>query len=215
MKNELLQNHRNSYNLGKLDLEDLNDDPKLMVGEWLDMAKKADLEEPTAMSLATASKDGQPSIRTVLLKEITEEGFVFYTNYKSRKAREIEQNKKGALLFFWSTLERQIRIEGHIEKVSRETSIKYFQSRPKGSQIGAWASPQSEIIAGRSILNDRVTELSDVYREIDRLPLPTHWGGYVLVPNYYEFWQGRENRMHDRFEFRKRDNEWEINRLAP
>ena len=214
MKNELIQKLRNSYTKGKLELEDLHDDPVDMVKSWLATAVKADLPEPSAMTLATCSVDGQPAMRTVLLKEI-DSGFIFYTNYKSRKAKEIEQNPFGALLFFWPELERQIRIEGKLEKTTKEKSMSYFQSRPKGSQIGAWASPQSAVIQDRSILNDRVNELADVYRDQDNLPLPNHWGGYILHPHYFEFWQGRENRMHDRFEYRIVEDAWVTNRLAP
>ena len=214
MKNELIQKLRNSYTKGKLEVEDLFDDPVEMVKSWLQTAVKANLPEPSAMILATSSKDGQPAMRTVLLKEI-DNGFIFYTNYKSRKAKEIEQNPFGSLLFFWPELERQIRIEGKIEKTTKAKSMEYFQSRPKGSQIGAWASPQSAVIQDRSILNDRVNELADVYRDQNHLPLPNHWGGYILRPHYFEFWQGRENRMHDRFEYKLVDEVWVTNRLAP
>lgn len=215
MENEFIQNLRSSYTSGKLERGDLLEDPMQIAKDWFETAVKANVDEPSAMTFATSSKAGQPSIRTVLLKEIIADGFVFYTNYKSRKGLEIEENNKGALLFFWAPLERQIRIEGIIEKVNPQKSRAYFQSRPKGSQIGAWASPQSEVINDRSVLNDRVRELSEVYKDQDRLPIPTFWGGYVLKPSYYEFWQGRENRMHDRFEFRKDEEGWLINRLAP
>ncbi len=215
MDNELLQKIRSSYLTGKLELDDLLEHPEDMVREWLDIAKKSNVAEPTAMTLATVNEQGQPSARIVLLKEIDDEGFIFYTNYKSRKAEDIHANNKGALLLYWQPLERQIRIEGSIEKITPERSRTYFQSRPKGSQIGAWASRQSAVINDRSVLNDRVLELSDVYKDQPSLPLPSFWGGYRLLPNYFEFWQGRENRLHDRFEFRKATNGWTINRLAP
>ena len=215
MENELIQKMRSTYISGKLEKEDLFEDPFEMVKSWLKTAAEANTPEPTAMTLATASTKGRPSVRTVLLKEIDETGFIFYTNYRSRKAKHIDGNDQGALLFYWHQLERQIRIEGNLEKVTAEKSKEYFQSRPKGSQIGAWASKQSTVINDRSILNDRARELSDVYKNHDVLPLPSFWGGYRLVPDYFEFWQGRDNRLHDRFEFKKSTESWEVNRLAP
>ena len=182
---------------------------------WLQVAVDQEIFEANAMSLATVDEDKQPSLRTVLLKEIDDAGFIFYSNYHSRKGREIKHNPKASILLFWKKLERQIRIEGKIEKISEQDSKAYFKSRPKGSQLGAWASPQSKVITGRAELDDRLQELQDIYKEQERLPKPAHWGGYRLVPHYYEFWQGRDNRLHDRFEYKLENDGWTINRLAP
>ncbi len=212
---ESIQNMRTSYKKGALEKEDLSDDPMHLAKAWFQEAIDQKIYEANAMSLSTVSLEGQPTIRTVLLKGIDESGYIFYSNYHSRKAQEMEANPKAAILLFWRELERQIRIEGSIEKISEEASIEYFKSRPKGSQLGAWASPQSKVISDRSVLDDRLEELKTVYQNHERLPKPAHWGGYRLVPHYYEFWQGRESRLHDRFEYKKEDDDWVINRLAP
>ena len=167
------------------------------------------------MSLATVDVMNQPSCRTVLLKGITEDGFEFYTNYNSRKAMEMEQQPKVVPLLLWKELERQVRIEGRVEKVSKERSRQYFQSRPKESQIGAWASPQSEVIPDRSVLDAEVRRLEKEYEEQHVLPLPDDWGGYLVKPTLFEFWQGRENRLHDRFQYTSHEGDWIIERLAP
>ncbi len=215
MKGEELQDMRTAYLKGTLDKEKLNEDPLAMTKEWFQVAVDQDIFEANAMSLATVNEDKQPTLRTVLLKGIDDVGFIFYSNYHSRKGREIEQNPRASILLFWKELERQVRIEGKIEKISEQDSKAYFKSRPKGSQLGAWASPQSKVITGRSELDDRLLELQDIYKDQDRLPKPAHWGGYRLVPHYYEFWQGRDNRLHDRFEYKREDDGWVINRLAP
>lgn len=215
MEREELQNMRVTYLKGTLDRENLNPDPLAMSKTWLQVAVDQEIFEANAMSLATVDEDKQPSLRTVLLKEIDDAGFIFYSNYHSRKGREIKHNPKASILLFWKKLERQIRIEGKIEKISEQDSKAYFKSRPKGSQLGAWASPQSKVITGRAELDDRLQELQDIYKEQERLPKPAHWGGYRLVPHYYEFWQGRDNRLHDRFEYKLKNDGWTINRLAP
>jgi pyridoxamine 5'-phosphate oxidase len=166
------------------------------------------------MSLATVDPEGMPSIRTILLKELDEHGFVFFTNYNSRKANDLLQNPKGSILFYWKELERQVRIEGVIEKISIEKSEEYFHTRPRDSQIAAWVSKQSEKIPDRDHLDKKFNEYTAKFgnREI---PLPQFWGGYRLIPNYFEFWQGMENRLHDRICYRKKDKNWDIFRLAP
>lgn len=215
MKGEKIHNMRTDYLKDILDREHLDDDPLVMSKKWFKVAVDQEIFEANAISLATVNEDKQPSIRTVLLKGIDEVGFIFYTNYHSRKGREIEQNPRASILLFWKELERQIRIEGKIEKLSDQESKSYFKSRPKGSQLGAWASPQSKVIIDRAELEDRLLELKDIYKDREQLPKPAHWGGYRLVPHYYEFWQGRENRLHDRFEYKQEDEGWTINRLAP
>ena len=162
-----------------------------------------------------ATADGRPSARTVLLKGFDKQGFVFYTNYDSRKGRELVENPQAALLFTWLELERQIRIEGRVEKVPSAESLAYFQSRPKGSQIGAWASPQSRVIEGREVLENRVADLVRDYDQAEALPLPPFWGGFRLVPEAIEFWQGRESRLHDRICYAQDGQRWKIARLAP
>jgi pyridoxamine 5'-phosphate oxidase len=166
------------------------------------------------MMLSTADVNGNPSARIVLLKEIDDSGFVFYTNYGSRKGKDLKENPKAALTFFWDELLRQIRIEGRIEKISKETSKKYFSSRPRESQIGAWVSAQSSVIPNREILENKFDELEEKFGN-EEIPLPDFWGGYRVIPNYFEFWQGRENRLHDRICYKKENDEWKIFRIAP
>jgi len=214
MDNQALLNLRQEYTRGKLTEDQLKDDPKELMEQWLSLAIDQGVQEPTAMTLATVNTDDQPSARIVLLKEI-DEGFVFYSNYRSHKAQDIEANAKVSLLFFWPELERQVRIQGTVEKVSVEQSERYFKQRPKGSQLGAWSSPQSEMIGNRRVLEDRIEELSDVYRDREVLPKPSHWGGYRVLAHYYEFWQGRDNRLHDRFAYTFVNENWSIGRLAP
>jgi len=193
---------------------DLNSDPFQQFGFWFDQALKAQVDEPNAMTLATSSLDGQPSARIVLLKGFDQQGFVFYTNYESRKGKELSNNNKAALLFFWSSLERQVRIEGTVEKVSLEESKVYFDSRPEGSRIGAWSSHQSEPIDSRKILEDQVSHYSASFSN-QEIPLPPFWGGYRLKPHLLEFWQGRQSRLHDRLRYRLIDGHWHIDRLSP
>jgi pyridoxamine 5'-phosphate oxidase len=166
------------------------------------------------MSLATATKEGVPSLRTMLLKYFDKTGFVFFTNYQSKKAKEISQNPQVALLFQWLDLERQIKIQGSIEKISMAQSLKYFISRPKDSQIGAWASSQSDTISSRSFLETQIKSIATKFKNKE-IPLPDFWGGYRVIPEKIEFWQGRDNRLHDRFEYTLSDDVWTINRLAP
>jgi len=207
---------RRSYSLQSLEENEVAPNPFDQFKTWFEQAMAGQITEPNAMTLATVNADGRPSARTVLLKGFDERGFIFYTNYLSRKGQEIAENPFGALLFCWLDLERQIRIEGKIEKVSSEESLAYFITRPKSSQIGAWASPQSQVIPGRKVLEDKQAELSENYAASESLPLPPHWGGYVIRPDYFEFWQGRESRLHDRVVYSKNDdNSWVINRLAP
>jgi len=206
---------RKSYHHGELILSDLTQDPIDLFRAWWKTVIDADITEPNAMTLATVNAMHQPSARTVLLKGISDHGFEFYTNYESRKGQEMEKNPNVALLFFWKELERQVRIEGVVEKVSRQRSQEYFQSRPLGSQIGAWASPQSKVIEDRSELDLAVTRIEEKFIGQDPLPVPDHWGGYIVRPHLFEFWQGRPDRLHDRFEYRLENKEWKIERLAP
>lgn len=206
---------RKNYALRSFSENDAQANPFEQFKIWFQEAIAAEITEPNAMTLATANAQGFPSARIVLLKDVGQEGFTFYTNYESRKGQELMENPKAALLFCWLELERQIRIEGIVEKVSAETSRQYFQSRPKGSQIGAWASPQSRVIERRSILEEKATILQETYADTDQLPLPPFWGGYLLIPTAFEFWQGRESRLHDRIFYKKAGDLWEKMRLAP
>lgn len=211
-----IEDLRKAYHLGALEYEDLTLDPMDMFRRWWHEAIGAEIEEANAMTLATANAKGQPSARIVLLKGLHQEGFEFFTNYDSDKAKEMTDNPQAALLFFWKEMERQIRIEGHVEKVSKERSEQYFQSRPRGSQIGAWTSPQSQVIPDRSVLEANAKQVEEKFAGIDPLPAPAHWGGYIVRPQLIEFWQGRANRLHDRFRYTMQpDGHWAINRLAP
>lgn len=214
MKEKQLRDLRKAYQLYALERDHLLDDPKDLLNKWLAEAMDFEDEEPTAMSLSTVDSDGTPSSRIVLLKEI-DDGLVFFTNYHSKKGRDIESNNKVALLFHWKVMERQVRVRGTVEKISEAESIDYFQSRPKGSQLGAWASAQSRVIPSRKTLDDRMEELRGVYRGRDTLPKPAFWGGYRVLPSYFEFWQGRDNRLHDRFSFTFVNDSWDIDRLSP
>ncbi|MBS1524620.1 MAG: pyridoxamine 5'-phosphate oxidase [Bacteroidetes bacterium] len=210
-----IQNIRNEYQAAKLSESDTAADPIKQFDQWFKEALASQQHEPTAMTLATATPDGRPSARIVLMKGFDKEGFSFYTNYLSRKGKEIAKNPLGALTFFWDTLERQVRIEGTIEKLSREESEKYFHSRPNGSQVGAVVSPQSQEIPGREGLEKKWNELEAQYAGKE-VPKPSHWGGYILKPRMIEFWQGRPSRLHDRILYKKTDNQnWKKVRLAP
>lgn len=215
MNQEQLENLREEYKTTSLSETESKADPIKQFELWFNEAIEAKVPESNAMTLSTATTDGRPSARVVLLKGVHENGFVFYTNYLSRKGKEITKNPIGALTFFWPAMERQIRIEGTIEKVSKEQSEQYFQSRPKGSQIGALASPQSQEIAGRESLEKKWAELEAEYTD-KTIPKPSFWGGYVLKPRLIEFWQGRPSRLHDRILYKKIDNKnWKKVRLAP
>ena len=206
---------RNEYAAHGLRRADLDPDPIRQFAIWFDAALAAKIRDPNAMSLATAGSDAHPSVRIVLLKGLDERGFVFFSNYASEKGRQMEENPHVALAFFWIELERQIRVNGTVEKTSREESAKYFHSRPVGSQLGAWVSRQSEVIDARQILDSRLAEMTERF-EGGEIPLPPHWGGYRVKPTHLEFWQGRPNRLHDRFRYsRQPDGAWLIDRLAP
>ena len=206
---------RRDYALAGLIEKDLARDPFRQFEKWFAEAEAAKLHEPNAMVVATAGRDGRPSARTLLLKGLDGRGFVFYTNYESRKGRELEANPRATLLFPWIAFERQVTVEGPVAKVTREESETYFQSRPRPSQLAAWASSQSGIIAGRSVLEESIKTLEKKYAGRD-VPPPPHWGGYRLAPETVEFWQGRRNRLHDRLRYRRTpEGDWTIERLAP
>lgn len=206
---------RKEYAKARLDEQSVDPNPLVQFQRWMDEALAAQLPEPTAMNLATVTADGRPSARTVLLKGIEQNRFQFYTNYHSQKGVELENNPACALTFFWPELERQVRIEGVAQRLETATSEAYFQSRPRGSQIGAWASPQSAVISHRDLLEKRVAEVEKRFAGLDRLPKPQQWGGYGITPHEIEFWQGRPSRLHDRLVYYWVDNEWKIQRLAP
>lgn len=211
----MLHNYRQSYNRHRLDEVEINEDPIAQFALWFSDAEHAGMIEPNAMMLATAGADGRISNRVVLLKSFSESGFTFFTNYHSLKGRQMAEQPLTALTFWWDKLERQVRIEGPIEKVPEAESDAYFNSRPHGHQVGAWVSPQSEVVPDRKFLEDRYTELAAQYAG-KLVPRPSHWGGYLLLPDRIEFWQGRPNRLHDRIEYlRQGDGSWTNNRLAP
>ncbi|MGL5119911.1 MAG: pyridoxamine 5'-phosphate oxidase [Plesiomonas shigelloides] len=191
-----------------------NDQPYQLFQKWFHDAQDSGIILPESMTLATVSADGQPSARIVLLKDVTEDGFTFYTNYESRKGEELEQNPKVALVFHWNILQRQVRIEGTVERVSRETSDRYFQSRLRGSRIGAWASHQSHPLSSREELEQREAEFAKQFAGGD-VPLPPYWGGYLVRPHAIEFWQGKASRLHDRIRFERVGENWQPQRLNP
>jgi pyridoxamine 5'-phosphate oxidase len=205
---------RKEYTLHGLDLSDIDSNPLTQFSQWFEEARQAEVPEPNAMHLTTVSAQGQPSGRIVLLKGLDETGFVFYTNYESHKGKNLAENPLASLTFFWAELERQVRIEGKVEKVSEEESTAYFHSRPHASQLGAWASPQSQTIESREVLENNFKELEEKYEE-GKVPKPAHWGGFRLIPEQIEFWQGRPSRLHDRILYQKEGGDWMINRLAP
>ncbi|WON93920.1 pyridoxamine 5'-phosphate oxidase [Sphingobacterium sp. Lzh-3] len=206
---------RQDYVLGSLSESDVDHDPIEQFKNWFDAAVHSEVNEPNAMVLSTVSSHHLPSSRIVLLKDIAEEGLVFFTNYLSRKGEEMKANPHAALLFFWPELQRQVRIEGVVEFVNAADSDEYFQSRPKASRIGALASPQSHEIPNRSFLERRVEALERQYEGDEFVPRPDHWGGYILKPIYFEFWQGRASRLHDRMVYKKVSDSWKITRIAP
>jgi pyridoxamine 5'-phosphate oxidase len=211
---EMIQSLRQDYRAAQFVEKDAAKNPIKQFEKWFSEALTAQLYEPNVMTLATADQSGKPNARIVLLKGFDENGFCFYTNYLSQKGKELKKNPQACLVFFWAELERQIRIEGKIEKLDKATSEAYFHSRPKGSQIGAIVSPQSQVIADRSVLEAKVEALTSTYQD-QIIPKPAHWGGYIVKPTAIEFWQGRPNRLHDRLKYQLIDRKWEMKRLAP
>ena len=205
---------RRDYTLQGLSETDAEPNPFNQFRQWFDQALAAHLPEPNAMTVATATSDGKPSARMVLLKDFDERGFVFYTNYTSYKGQQLAENPQAALVFWWAELERQVRIEGRVEKISERQSDEYFYSRPFSSRLGAWVSDQSQVIDSRGVLNERLQKLQNEY-ENQEVPRPSHWGGYRVIPSLIEFWQGRPSRLHDRLNYRLRDGSWLIERLSP
>ena len=210
-----LSDLRQSYTKGRFSKSDLLESPFAKFENWFREAQKAQLEEPNAMCLATADDRGRPSTRIVLLKDFSEKGLTFYSNYESRKAAELESNPQVAANFLWLPLQRQVNVKGCVERISKTESLKYFLSRPFSSQLGAWASPQSKVITSRSILEEKLDQMKRKFTE-GKVPLPDNWGGYRIVPESFEFWQGRCNRLHDRFIYRLDvSGQWLTERLAP
>jgi pyridoxamine 5'-phosphate oxidase len=206
---------RKEYIRESLDVQDTLDSPIAQFQKWFTEARQAEVLEPNAMTLSTVTPQGRPDARIVLVKDVDEEGFSFYTNYESRKGQDLEQHPFAALTFFWPELERQVRIEGDVEKVATGSSDAYFSSRPRGSQIGAWTSPQSREISNRGVLEIRQRDFEERFEGQD-VPRPEHWGGYVVKPSRIEFWQGRASRLHDRIVYEKNQaGQWERRRLAP
>lgn len=206
---------RKDYSLEGLSKNEVDPNPFIQFKKWFEQALAAQLPEPNAMTLATATPDGKPSARMVLLKDFDERGFVFFTNYNSRKGQELTANPQAALVFWWAELERQVRILGLVERVSEAESDYYFESRPANSRLGAWASEQSEVIPSREFLEQRMQELQIKY-ENQEIPRPPYWGGFRVIPNEIEFWQGRSSRLHDRLLYTSlEDGNWQIERLSP
>ena len=215
LRNDTIASLREDYQRDTLEIDEVAQNPIEQFTIWFNEALNSNELEPNAMTLATATKDGIPSARIVLLKGVHDENFTFYTNYNSKKGQELIDNPNAALVFNWLSMQRQIRIQGSVKKISRSESEAYFQSRPKGSQIGAWASPQSQVINDRDILEDKKTALETEYQNTEILPCPPHWGGFLVEPKVIEFWQGRSSRLHDRICYTKLGNDWKIERLAP
>ncbi|HEY7750733.1 MAG TPA: pyridoxamine 5'-phosphate oxidase [Ignavibacteriaceae bacterium] len=209
-----ISNLRKEYKLNILSEENVSKNPFKQFNNWFQDVLKSGVIEPNAMILATSNKKSNPSARTVLLKNFNEKEFLFFTNYKSRKGKELKNNPFASLLFYWPELQRQVRIEGKIKKVSREMSAEYFHSRPRDAQIAAWVSNQSSKVSDRKFLDARFEELKKKFGN-DEIPLPDYWGGFRLIPDYFEFWQGRENRLHDRICYDLKNKKWKISRLAP
>jgi pyridoxamine 5'-phosphate oxidase len=214
MENIEIARIRRVYSLSELNETAVLNNPFKQFSEWMEDAVESKIIDPGAMILATSSKHSIPSVRVVLLKGFDNEGFIFYTNYESKKGKNLLENPTASILFFWKELERQIRICGRINKVSQKESEKYFHSRPFESQLAAWASNQSEVIPGRDFLEKKFNSLKEKYKDKE-VPLPPYWGGFKLLADSFEFWQGRENRLHDRISFSKDNSAWKIARLAP
>jgi pyridoxamine 5'-phosphate oxidase len=214
MVNRDLSDYRREYALSGLTRKDLLTDPIEQFKRWFEHAEQAELLDETAMVLTTVSAENKPSARVVLLKQFDEKGFVFFTNYESEKGQDMAQNPNVTLLFPWTSLERQVEISGTVEKIPTQASADYFHSRPRDSQLGAWVSHQSQVIENRQVLEQRLEHYTEVFAD-QEIPLPEYWGGYRVVPERIEFWQGRINRLHDRFEYLKKQNGWKINRLSP
>lgn len=212
MKN--IANIREEFNKGQITKDLLNENPLEQFELWLKEAIESECLHPTALNLATVDSQNRPNSRVVLLKDVTDKGFVFFTNYQSQKGNELASNNYASINFFWGELERQVRINGKVEKVSDRDSIEYFQSRPRESRLGALASPQSQVVADDNALIETFETLKKKYKG-QIVPRPSHWGGYVVRPDQIEFWQGRANRMHDRFRYTLNANTWLIQRLAP
>ncbi len=205
---------RKEYKLQSLLESDVDADPVRQFQKWWNEAMMSNIEEPNAMTLATSNKKGNPSARIVLLKSLSNDGFVFFTNYESRKGIELNENPYASLLFFWKELERQVRIEGVVAKTNEEKSTEYFLTRPDASKIGAWSSPQSRVIQSREALEKNVIKYQLQFND-GNIPKPPHWGGYIVKPTLIEFWQGRPGRLHDRLQYTLSNNKWIIERLAP
>lgn len=205
---------RRDFAKEELNESTIADNPIRQFSTWFEQALSADLLDPNAMTLSTVNKEGIPSSRIVLLKGVDQQGFRFYTNYKSRKGTELAENPHAALCFYWAALERQVRIEGEVQKLSRDQSEVYFHKRPRLSQLGAWASPQSSKVASRQELESRFKKVKEQFKG-EEVPLPDFWGGYCLIPDRIEFWQGRRGRLHDRICYKRKNNDWEVFRLSP
>lgn len=206
---------RREYTLSGLHERDLDPSPFKQFERWFQQALSAELLDATAMTLATSSREGKPSARIMLLKDFDEKGFVFFTNYESRKGRELDENPYAAIVFFWAEFERQVRIDGRVSRISREESAEYFHSRPIGSQLGAWASHQSKVIDAPELLEDQLNQFETQFKG-KPIPMPAFWGGLLLSPETIEFWQGRPNRLHDRLRYTlQQDGSWLIERLSP
>jgi pyridoxamine 5'-phosphate oxidase len=209
-----ITDRRNDYARASLDERDVDPDPFVEFARWLEQALAAEVAEPNAMTLATATRDGAPSARIVLLRGCDARGLTFFTDYRSRKGAELSDNPRCALVFFWHALERQVRISGAVERLTAAESEVYYRSRPQGSQLGAWASHQSAPIASRAVLEERLREVTERFAD-GEVPLPHHWGGFRVVPDQFEFWQGRPSRLHDRIRYTLDEGAWRRDRLSP
>ena len=211
---EEIASHHHQFEAGPLNESDVDKDPVMQFEKWFGTAMEQKVPEQNSFTLCTATRNGVPSARIVLLKGVDTKGFIFFTNYESRKGKELEENPVASMNFYWPSLHRQIRIEGIVEKVTEKESKEYFHSRPKASQAGAWVSPQSRPIASREELDKQHTAFLKKHESIE-IPAPEHWGGYRIAPRHFEFWQGRENRLHDRIAYTWENGKWKIYRMAP